>query len=63
MTDKYVDLVRAHPLKNKPVEYEGDGDTNYSWCTWNDPQKLEKRLKEQEIRRRIETIQTTVLLE
>ena len=21
------------------MEDEGDGDTNYSWCTWNDGQE------------------------
>ena len=24
------------------VEHEGDCDVNCNWCTWNDPQKLEK---------------------
>ena len=27
--------------KNKPVEYEGNSDTNCSRRTWNDPQQLE----------------------
>ena len=32
------------------MEHEGDGDTNCSWCTWNDPQRIGKgtrRLKNQ----------------
>ena len=24
------------------MEREGDGDTNCSWCTWNDPLRIEK---------------------
>ena len=37
------------------MEYKGAGDTSCSWCTWNGPQKLEKKnLKEMEIRRKIE---------
>ena len=43
------------------MKYESDSDTNYSWCTWNSPQELgKKRLKELEIRDRIETIQTKI---
>ena len=22
------------------MEYEGDGDSNCKWCTWNNPQKV-----------------------
>ena len=25
------------------MEHEGDSDTNYNWCTWNDPQRLGKK--------------------
>ena len=32
--NKYLDLVRE--LK-KTMEHKGDGDTNYKWCTWNNP--------------------------
>ena len=32
----HLDLARE--LKKK-VEYAGDGDTNWSWCTWNGLQK------------------------
>ena len=56
--DRYLDPARE--LK-RTVEQEGDGDTNCIWYTWNGLQRLEKRLKEQEIRRRIESIPTTVL--
>ena len=28
--------------KKKAVEHERDGDTNCSWCIWNDPQRLRK---------------------
>ena len=31
--DKYFDPARE--LKN--MEHEGDGDTNYNWCTQNKP--------------------------
>ena len=36
--DEYWDLARE--LKN--VEHKGDGDTNYSCCTWNGLKDLEK---------------------
>ena len=29
----------------KTVEHEGNSDTNYSWCTWNSPQGLEKQTR------------------
>ena len=38
--DKYLDLARK--LK-KTMEQEGDGDTNYGWCTWDNPQSIGKR--------------------
>ena len=25
------------------MELEGDGDTNYNWCTWNNPLRIGKR--------------------
>ena len=37
--DKYFELARE--LK-KPMEHEGDGDSNYNWCAQNDPQKFGK---------------------
>ena len=41
----------------KVMGHKGDSDTSYSWCTWNNPQRLsEKKMEELEIRRRIETI-------
>ena len=27
------------------MEHEGDGDTNCSWCTWNEPQKFGKGIE------------------
>ena len=36
--DKYLDLV----WELKKLEHEGDNDTNYNWCTWNDPQRIGK---------------------
>ena len=36
---KYFDFTRE--LK-EAVEHEGDGDTNYSWCTWNGRQRRRK---------------------
>ena len=38
--DKYLDLARE--LK-KTDEHEGNGDTCHSLCTWNGPERLEKR--------------------
>ena len=58
--NKYKDLARE--LKQKFLEHAGDSDTNYSWCTWNSPQRTGKKLKELEISRRIKTIQITALL-
>ena len=37
--DKYLDLVRE---TKKAMEYEGDCDTNYNWCTWNNTQRISK---------------------
>ena len=28
------------------MRHESDGDTRCSWCTWNCPQRLGKKLKE-----------------
>ena len=25
------------------MEHEGDGDTSWNWCTWNNPQRIDKR--------------------
>ena len=34
--DKYLDL------ESTKESHKHDGDTNYYWCTWNDPQRLGK---------------------
>ena len=39
--DMYVDLARG---VKKTKEYERDGNTNYSWCTWNDPKGIGKAI-------------------
>ena len=26
----------------KVIEHEGDGNTDYNWCTWNNPQSFSK---------------------
>ena len=57
--DSYLDLVRDI---EKTEEHEANSDTDYSWCTWNGQQKFGKGTRELEIRERMETIQTTVLL-
>ena len=28
--------------KKKTMEHDGDVDTNYNWCTWNNPQRIGK---------------------
>ena len=38
--DKYLDLARE--LK-KTMGHKGDSDTNCNWCTWNNPQRSDKR--------------------
>ena len=57
--DKYLDLARK--LKKKTVKYEDNSDTNCRWCRMV-PKVLERRLKDLEIKGKIETILTTVLL-
>ena len=42
--------------KKKAAEHKDDSDTNCSWYTQNNPQSMERRLKELEIRGRIKTI-------
>ena len=27
------------------MEHDGDGDTNFNWCTWNNPQRIDKGTK------------------
>ena len=46
----------------KPVEHEGDSVTNRNRNPRNDPQRTRKRLAELEVRIRIQTLQTTVLI-
>ena len=58
-TDKYLNLVRE--LK-KNRETGCDGNTNYNWYTWKDPQRLGKGLEELEIGGRAEIIPTTAVL-
>ena len=55
---KYLDLARK--LK-RTLKYEGDSNTNHSALEMI-PKGLEKRLEELEIRGRIKTIQTAVVL-
>ena len=60
--DKYLNLAREMK-KETTVEHEGDGDTNCSRCTWNGPQRLERKtvgIGYQ--RKKNETFQTTALL-
>ena len=42
--DKYIDPVEIKK-KKKPMEYEGDSDTCCNWCTWNNPQKIDKETR------------------
>ena len=37
--DDYLYFAREH---QKTMEYEGDGDTNCGWCTWDNPQRIGK---------------------
>ena len=27
----------------KTMKHESDGDTNFDWCTWNNPQRIVKK--------------------
>ena len=40
--DKNLDLAREQK-KKQTMEPEGYGDTTYSWCTWDNPQRVDKR--------------------
>ena len=44
-SDKYQDIAR----ELKIMELECDSDTNCNWCTWNNSQRLGKRLRNQKI--------------
>ena len=57
--DKYLDLVRE--LKKKPMEYEGQVNTNCCWLDQTVPRGRQKGLDKLEINRRIETIQILVM--
>ena len=39
--DEYLDLAR----EGKTMVYEGNGDTNNNWWTWNNPQNWQKDYK------------------
>ena len=43
------------------MEYEGDGNIDYNWCTWNDSQRRGKGTEWVIIGGRAENIQTTKL--
>ena len=57
--NKYLELTSE---MKKKVEHESDFYTNYNWCSWNSNKGLIKGLEELEIKRRMETIQTTSFL-
>ena len=40
--DKYLDFGRE-PKKKQTIKHEGDA---CNWCTWNNPQRLIKRLED-----------------
>ena len=47
----------------RAIEHEGDQDSNYKWCEWNNPYRLSKEASEElEIEGRAETIKATALL-
>ena len=37
--DEYLNLARE--LK-ETMEHESDSDINFNWCTWNNPQRIDK---------------------
>ena len=41
--ENYLDLARE--LKKKNREYKSDSDTNCSWTTWNNSQRLGKKIE------------------
>ena len=32
-------------VNKKTMEHEGDGDTNYGWCTWDNPQRIDEETR------------------
>ena len=56
------EIQKVHSTKeliSLAMEPEVEGDTNFNWCTQTNPKRLGKRLDYLEIRREVETIQTT----
>ena len=52
--EKYHDHARK--LKTT-MKHESNGDTNCSWCTLNNLQKIDKRLEDPEIKGLVESVQ------
>ena len=57
-SDEYIGLAR----EQKKMEHESDSDTNCNLCARYSLQTIDKGTREPEIRRRVETIKTAVLL-
>ena len=55
---KQKDREKLESCSRTKITAEHGSDTNNSWYTWNDPQRLGKKLEEQEISRRTETIRS-----
>ena len=36
------------------MENESNGETNFNWCTWNNPQSVGKGLEDLEIREQLQ---------
>ena len=54
--ERLTSCQRAKNLRNMKVTvistgHKGDINTNFNWCTWNDPQRLSKRTGEVRNRR------------
>ena len=57
--NKNREILRPCKRAEETVKNEGDGGTSSRWYTWKDPQRIWKRMDELELKRRIETTQTT----
>ena len=45
-TWKDKQILGSYQRSEKAVEHKNNSDTSYSWCPWNIPKVLEKRLGE-----------------
>ena len=55
-------VLRPYQETKEAVKHEVYGDINYKWCAWNWPKHLGRRMEEMKIRRRIEVIESLLVM-